>query len=210
MISSIDSMNSMTAMREMRQQMFSKIDTNSDGKHGADELSAMVANGPQGGPGVEDILTQFDTDGDGALSESEFNAAQSGPPGGMSGVTAMSTEDFISQLFSQADENEDGVIDEDELAQMAAMGPKDGPDAKDILSRLHTNGDGTINETEFTTAMNTVESILSSASGDESDASISDLMEMLGAALNAYQQASSTSYTSYTQASQTTGSSFYA
>jgi len=94
--------------------------------------------------------------------------------------------------------------------QMAAMGPKDGPDAKDILSRLHTNGDGTINETEFTTAMNTVESILSSASGDESDASISDLMEMLGAALNAYQQASSTSYTSYTQASQTTGSSFYA
>ncbi len=149
MISSISSMNSMTSMMQMRQQMFSRIDTNGDGKHDADELSAMVANGSQGGPGVEDILAEFDTDGDGSISESEFNAAQPGPPGAMSGANAMSTEDLIAQMFTQADENEDGVINEDELSQIVAMGPEDGPGAEKLLSQLDTNDDGTISETEF-------------------------------------------------------------
>jgi Ca2+-binding EF-hand superfamily protein len=149
MISSISNMNSMTSMMQMRQQMFSRIDTNGDGKHDADELSAMVANGSQGGPGVEDILAEFDTDGDGSISESEFNAAQPGPPGAMSGANAMSTEDLIAQMFTQADENEDGVINEDELSQIVAMGPEDGPGAEKLLSQLDTNDDGTISETEF-------------------------------------------------------------
>lgn len=255
MISSISSMNSMTSMMQMRQQMFSKIDTNGDGKHDADELSAMVANGPQGGPGVEDILAQFDTDGDGSISESEFNTAPQGPPGGPSGAGAMSTEDLVAQMFAQADENEDGVIDEDELAQIAAMGPEDGPSAEELLSRLDTDGDGTISETEFAegpwaeqhvqgpppppppeegngigsifsqldtdgdgtisedefdTAMASVESFFSSISTSDNDTSVSDLMGLLGAALNAYQQASGTSYASSVQASQGTGSSLYA
>jgi len=149
MMSSISNMNSMTSMIQMRQQMFSKIDTNGDGKHDADELSAMVANGPQGGPGSEDILTQFDTDGDGSISECEFNAAQPRPPGAMQGMSGMSTEDLISQMFSQADENEDGVIDEHELSQIVAMGPENGPGAEELLSQLDTDGDGTISEAEF-------------------------------------------------------------
>jgi len=248
-------MNSMTSMMQMRQQMFSKIDTNGDGKHDADELSAMVANGPQGGPGVEDILAQFDTDGDGSISESEFNTAQPGSPGAMSGANTMSTEDLISQMFGQADGNEDGVIDEDELARIAAMGPEDGPGAEEILSQLDTDGDGTISETEFAegpwanqqvqgpppppppeegsktesifsqldtdgdgtisedefdTAMNSIESFFSSISTSDSDRSVSDLMGLLGAALNAYQQAGGTSYAGSAEASQGTGSSLYA
>ncbi len=256
MISSISSMNSMTSMIQMRQQMFSKIDTNGDGKHDADELSAMVANGPQGGPSAEDILAQFDADGDGAISESEFNTAQPGPPGGLSGAGAMSTEDLIAQMFAQADENEDGVIDEDELAQIAAMGPEGGPSAEELLSQLDTDGDGTISETEFAegpwanqhvqgppppppppeegaetesifsqldtdgdgtisesefdTAMNSIETFFSSISTGDNDKSVSDIMGLLGAALNAYQQASSTSYASSVQASQGAGSSLYA
>jgi len=257
MISSISSMNSMSSMLQMRQQMFSKIDTNGDGKHDADELAAMVANGPQGGPSVEDILASADTDGDGSISESEFNNAQQAPPGGMSGAGAMSTEDFLSQLFSQADENEDGVIDEDELAQIVAMGPKDGPSADELLSQLDADGDGSISETEFSegpwanqqvqgppppppraedgsetesifsqldadgdgaitetefdSAMSSIDSVLSSLSGDSGDdTSVNDLMEMLSAALNAYQQANSTSHASYAQASQGTRSSLYA
>lgn len=259
MISSISSGSNMTSMIQMRQQMFSKIDTNGDGKHDADELSAMAANGPQDGPSAEDILTQFDTDGDGSISESEFNAADPGSSGAMSGAGAMSTEDFISQMFSKIDENEDGTIDEDELAQMVAMGPEDGPSTEELLSQLDTDGDGAISETEFSegaqanqqvmgppppppppqeasetsetetifsqldtdgdgtisesefdTAMSSIESVLSSASNEESDDSASDVMEMLSAALNAYQQANSASNSSYMQASQGSASSLYA
>lgn len=255
MISSISSMNSMTSMMQMRQQMFSKIDTNGDGKHDADELSAMVANDPQGGPGVEDILARFDTDGDGSVSESEFSSAYKGPAGAMPpGMSAMSTEDLIAQMFSEADENGDGVIDETELAQMAAKGPGDGPGAEELMSRLDTDGDGAISETEFAegpwankqvqgppppppqegnetgsifsrldtdgdgtiseaefeTAMNSIESFFSSISTGDSDRSVSDLMGLLGAALNAYQQASGTSHDTSVQASRATGSSLYA
>lgn len=262
MISSISSSSNMTSMIQMRQQMFSKIDTNGDGKHDAEELGAMVANGPQGGPGAEEIITQFDTDGDGSISETEFNAADPGSSGATSGPRAMSTEDFISQMFSKMDENEDGTIDEDELAQMVAMGPENGPSTEELLSQLDTDGDGAISETEFSegapanqqvmgpppppppaqdtsetetetetetifsqldtdgdgtisesefdTAMNSIDTILSSASDEESDSSVSDVMEMLSAALNAYQQANSASYSSYTQASQGSGSSLYA
>jgi Ca2+-binding EF-hand superfamily protein len=255
MVSSISSMNSMTSMMQMRQQMFSKIDTNGDGKHDAEELSAMATNGPQGGPSAEDILAQFDTDGDGAISESEFNAVQPGSSGAMPGMNAMSTEDLISQMFAQADENEDGVIDEDELAQIVAMGPEGGPGAEELLSQLDTDGDGAISETEFAegpwanqqvqgpppppppekgeetgsifsqldtngdgtisedeldSAMNSIESFFSSISTEDSDKSVSDLMGLLGTALNAYQQAGGFSYDSSAQASQSTGSSLYA
>ncbi len=258
MISSISSGSNLTSMIQMRQQMFSKIDTNGDGKHDADELSAMAANGPQDGPSAEDILTQFDTDGDGSISESEFNAADPGSSGAMSGAGVMSTEDFISQMFSKIDENEDGTIDEDELAQMVAMGPEDSPSTEELLSQLDTDGDGTISETEFDegaqanqqvmgpppppppqeaseteetesifsqldtdgdgtisetefdTAMNSIDTILSSESSEEGDDSVSDVMEMLSAALNAYQQANNASYSSYMQASQDSGSSLYA
>ncbi|MBP7528992.1 MAG: EF-hand domain-containing protein [Syntrophorhabdaceae bacterium] len=150
MISSISSMNSsLTSMVQMRQQMFSKIDTNGDGKHDADELAQIVANGPQGGPGVEDILTQFDTDGDGSISESEFSAADPGASASMGGAGAMSTADFIKEMFGQMDENEDGTIDADELEQMAAMGPKGGPGAEELLAELDANGDGSVSEAEF-------------------------------------------------------------
>jgi len=150
MISSISSMNSgLTSMVQMRQQMFNKIDTNGDGKHDADELAQMAANVPHGGPGVEDILGQFDTDGDGSISESEFNAAGPGGSAPMGGARAMSTADFIKEMFGQIDENEDGTIDTDELEQMAAMGPQGGPTAEELLAALDTDGDGSVSEAEF-------------------------------------------------------------
>jgi Ca2+-binding EF-hand superfamily protein len=155
MISSIGSSNSMYSMTQMRQQMFSKIDTNGDGKHDKTELAAMVANGPTGAPSVDDILGSFDTDGDGAISESEFNAGQEqnqargagGPPPPPMGN--MSSTDFIKQLFSDSDTDEDGVLSADELSSMVTNGPAGGPSADELLSKLDTDGDGSINESEF-------------------------------------------------------------
>jgi Ca2+-binding EF-hand superfamily protein len=141
-------------MTQMRQQMFSKIDTNGEDKHDKTELAAMVANGPTGAPSVDDILSTFDTDGDGAISESEFNAGQDqnraqgagGPPPPMGN---MSSTDFIKQLFSDSDTDEDGVLSADELSSMVANGPQGGPRADELLSKLDTDGDGSISESEF-------------------------------------------------------------
>jgi Ca2+-binding EF-hand superfamily protein len=160
MISSISGLGSLNQsyMVLMRQQMFTKIDSNGDGKHDKDELAAMVANGPKGAPGVDDILSKFDTDRDGAISENEFEAAappeqqMQGPPrmmGGMGGMGGMSSADFLEQMFSSTDTNGDGVHDEEELAAMAANGPKGAPGVHEILEKFDTDGDGVISGAEF-------------------------------------------------------------
>jgi len=139
-----------------KQQMFSSIDTNSDGKLDTDELTQMVSMGPKGGPGVEELLNSSDTDGDGYVSESEFEAAAKNapqmqgppPPPPMGGAGNMSSADFV-EMFNQLDTNGDGTIDADELSQMVAMGPEDGPGEEELLNQLDTDGDGTISESEF-------------------------------------------------------------
>lgn len=64
------------------EEMFSSIDSNSDGNIDQTELSAMLDQTPKNrganqGPSVDDILGRDDTDGDGQISESEFSAAMS-------------------------------------------------------------------------------------------------------------------------------------
>jgi Ca2+-binding EF-hand superfamily protein len=159
MISSISGLSSLTQsyMAQMRQQMFSKIDTNGDGKHDKDELAKMVANGPKGGPSVDDILSRFDTDGDGAISEGEFEAA--GPPNQqmqgagfppmMGGMGGMSSADFLEQMFSNADADGDGKISTEEMSTMVSNAPAGGPTVKEIFDKLDTNEDGYISKAEF-------------------------------------------------------------
>lgn len=157
MISSISGLggSNQSYMAQMRQQMFSRIDSNGDGKHDKDELVAMVAKGPQGAPSVDDILSKFDTDGDGTISESEFEAAappeqkMKGPPPMMGGMGGMATADFLEQMFSSIDTNGDGVHDKDELAAMVANGPEGAPGVDEILERFDTDGDGAISKAEF-------------------------------------------------------------
>lgn len=105
MIASIGGSSSLSqvSMAEMRQRMFSKIDTNSDGKHDKDELAQMVAQGPQGGPSVNDILSKFDTDGDGSISESEFSA---GPEKGQQAQQTGDAEDKLLETLLEALEKE--------------------------------------------------------------------------------------------------------
>jgi Ca2+-binding EF-hand superfamily protein len=217
-------------MTQMREQMFSKVDKNGDGKHDADELAEMVANGPANGPSVDDILSKFDTDGDGAVSETEFEAA--GPPDRqMQGMGGMSSADFLERLFSDADTNADGVISEDEMSTVAANGPANGPSVDDILSKFDTDGDGAVSETEFEAGTpqgngpvqsgnlenRLVQSLLetlnsrdtTSTTGSTEDGSASGLVEMLTSSLNAYMEASGSSFSQY-DAQSLLGSSLYA
>jgi Ca2+-binding EF-hand superfamily protein len=66
-----------TSSADFLKQMFNQIDTDGDGKHSKEEISAMAANGPKGGPSVDEIFSKADTDKDGYISQSEFEAVQS-------------------------------------------------------------------------------------------------------------------------------------
>lgn len=154
MISSISSSMTtyQTSLSQMRQSMFDKIDTNGDGKHDADELAAMTANGPSGAPTADEILSSFDTDGDGAISESEYNAAQDAQSATSTSpqqAAGISSEDFIKQLFSESDTDGDGVLSEEEISAMAAKGPEGGLSAEELMTKLDTDEDGTVSESEF-------------------------------------------------------------
>lgn len=159
MIGSVGTTNSVSQfqMAEMRQRMFSKIDTNGDGKHDKDELAAMAANGTQGGLSVDEILGKYDTDGDGSISEAEFQEGTGAEPAGPPplpplATNSTSTADFIQQLFKKNDTDSDGEVDADELAQMVANGPEGGPSAEALLSELDSDGNGSISQTEFEAA----------------------------------------------------------
>jgi Ca2+-binding EF-hand superfamily protein len=156
MISSIGSSTNtyQTQMAQMRQNMFNRIDTNGDGKHDKDELAAMVANGPSGGPSADEIISAFDTDGDGAISESEFNTVQDQQTQGAGGpppppMGNISSEEFAKQLFANSDTDGDGLLSADELSAMAAKGPEGGASAEELMTKLDTDGDGSVSESEF-------------------------------------------------------------
>jgi len=155
MISAISGSNSLTQsyMAQMRQQMFNKIDTNGDGKHSKEEISAMAANGPKGGPSVDEIFSRADTDGDGYISQTEFEADS--PPdqqmqgSGFGGMASVSSADFLQQMFNKIDTDGDGKHSKEEISAMAANGPKGGPSVDEIFSRADTDGDGYISQAEF-------------------------------------------------------------
>jgi Ca2+-binding EF-hand superfamily protein len=161
MVSSVSNSNvfDQIARAEMRQRMFNNADANGDGKISKDEMAKVVANKPQGGPSVDDIMSKLDTDGDGSISQSEFAAGdkakgqmQGGPPPMMAGMGNMSSADFVKQLLSDADTNSDGTISKDELTQVMANAPQGGASVDGIMSALDTNGDGVISESELLAA----------------------------------------------------------
>lgn len=190
MIGSISSSNVLNQMAEMRQRMFSKIDTNGDGKHDKDELAAMVANGPNGGPSVDEIISQFDTDGDGAISQAEFEAqGPMGPPPG------------VDDMFSALDADGDGSISKTEFDAMFSQGTgtssvKATDQAEDFIqSLLDSVSNQTASATSSSESQNTTSSVT--------------IAQMLSAALKTYIQLSSASFND-TSSQGALGSALYA
>lgn len=241
MISSISGFSSLTQCyrTQMQQQMFNKIDTNSDGTLSKDEISQMAANGPQRGPSADDIFSKSDTNGDGTISLSEFKAASPPPPpmgGGMGGMGATSSADFLQKMFGAIDTNSDGTLSKDEISQFVANGSQSGISADDIFSSLDTNGDGTISKTEFTAAAdqgsssaqgsNSTDSLIklllealkeaektnSSTATNESQKnnSVASMAQMLSDALTAYLQSSTNGFSQGDAAQSLLGSTLYA
>lgn len=109
------------------QEMFTRLDTDSDGKVTLEEMQAMPAppgggehgagqagQAGQAGPSAEEMFSEFDTDGDGVVSFAEFEARRppEPPQGGAPGSASGSGMD-LAALFAQE-------LDEDTTARSLA------------------------------------------------------------------------------------------
>jgi Ca2+-binding EF-hand superfamily protein len=106
-------------------QLFSKMDSNSDGKIDADE--------------TESILQKLSAKMEAAFSNADGAGKMQPPPG---------PPPSPDEMFSMADTDGSGGIDETEFANITKNGDGKGPQFSDI----DTNGDGIIDATENTEA----------------------------------------------------------
>lgn len=153
MVSGISSSSSFStaSLSEMRQKMFNKIDTNSDGSIDKAEMSSFLQQSTTQNTSslVDKIFSKQDTDQNGLISQIESNSAmeklgQEMKEGG--GISAMSgMPPSPDKVFDTADTNKDGFVSKDELA--AVMGQNEGNIDK-LFSKVDTNGDGLISRTE--------------------------------------------------------------
>lgn len=152
------------------EEMFDEVDT--DGSGGLDQtefstLAAKISEATGEEVDIEDIFETYDEDGDGVLNEEETQAAMEanrpeGPPpggmmGGMGGPGMMGgPPPDLSQLISDADEDEDGSLDETEaqtLADMISEVSGEEVDAEELIAAYDEDGDGLLSEEEALTAL---------------------------------------------------------
>ncbi|SEM49204.1 Ca2+-binding protein, EF-hand superfamily [Syntrophus gentianae] len=151
MVSGISS--SSNSISEMWQQMFSKIDTDSDGSINNSEVSAIFDENSS--DLASDLFSSLDTDQDSLISSMEFNSGlaqlnqeRKQGMGGMEGTPSMgaaSAPPPPDQVFETADADEDGVVTEDELASVIGS---DGTDIESLFEQIDTDGDGSITQSE--------------------------------------------------------------
>ena len=104
-------MPSLQDMKQMREQMFSKADSNGDGGLDIDEFKAMGKNLPAGksdqanNDKAADVFAKIDADGDGKITQSEMEAAKpkGPPPGPPPGALLKIQEDAGSSSSSLTD-----------------------------------------------------------------------------------------------------------
>lgn len=147
------------SIARMRQNFFSKLDTDSSGSIDKTEIGAMVK---EGGASADEIFGNMDTDEDGLVSQAEFEAdtakfeeqmrtAFMSGAGGSQRTSSSVIGQNLDSLFNAIDTSGDGSIDETELLSILDTSEED---SGSIFSDFDTDGDGVIGKAEFGIQMN--------------------------------------------------------
>lgn len=137
---------SSTTAKSRSDEMFARMDTNSDGKIDATEFEASRPSSPNGDT-VElsdDLFAKIDTDGDGYMSKAENEA--------FSAKMEEAMKNRSDEMFAKMDTNGDGTVDATEFETFISQAPKQADNEKsseDMFAEIDTNGDGSISKTEF-------------------------------------------------------------
>ncbi|GEO82093.1 EF-hand domain-containing protein [Pararhodospirillum oryzae] len=137
----------MAANSLTRAQRFQSADTDGSGGLSLEEMKADRQNMPGGnnGPSVEDVFSQMDTDGNGEVSQEEMEAFQPPPPPPMDSDTA--------SALLQAQEGGAGMMS-----------------VEDMFASMDSDGDGSLTEEEFTSAVTGASTAGGSGSVSSADA----------------------------------------
>jgi len=135
------------------EEMFSAIDTNSDGSIDKTEFEAFDAEMSEktGRPGkAEEMFSMIDTDGDGKITREEDTAFHSQMKDRMDLAGLMRPPDQ-EDMFSKIDTNADGSVDKAEfktfVEQMNQESGRTG-NAEEMFSKIDTDGDEKISSEE--------------------------------------------------------------
>ena len=142
MVSGISSSGS-SSMYELRQQMFSRIDTNEDGSIDKSEMTSFV--GEDSSTLVDELFSSRDTNQDGLISMLESDSGLAKMDQQMKGGGMSAPPPPPDQVFDTADADGDGYVTEDELS--AVLGDAGG-NISELFSQVDTDGDGLISEAE--------------------------------------------------------------
>ena len=150
-------------------EMFSSLDSNSDGSLTVDELTAG------GVPDAEKIFSEIDSNGDGMITLAESDAfdqkMKANDSQSMAAGPPPPPPKNSEEMFTSLDSNSDGSLTVDELTAGGV------PDAEKIFSEIDSNGDGMITMAEsdaFDQKMKANDSQVSSTD-DSSSANLSSL-----------------------------------
>lgn len=175
-ISGISGANSawstMSASRNKRppspEEMFAKVDTDSDGSVSKAELQGLLEDiskktGVSSGSSTDELFSKMDSNSDGSLSQDELGEGMKSvmppPPSTMDFAQSRSAGSSSDDLFTKVDSNGDGSISTEEMASLRELMDKMASSKDDavtatsgddeLFSQLDTDGNGSLSKTEF-------------------------------------------------------------
>ena len=170
MINSISSMGNymggmnIQAMQHRRDDLFTKIDTNSDGGLDKTEFSALakrLSGDTENSINVDTVYSTYDKNGDGSLSKDELDSFMKDnaphPPDMSGGINGMTMRRHEDDLFAKIDSDSDGGLSKAEFSAFAeklSEDTGDSIDANTVYSTYDKNGDGSLSKEELDSFMN--------------------------------------------------------
>ena len=139
--------------QQFQKELLAKLDTNTDGSVGQDELKSALSQKSDDGllVSLSKNFSNLDSDNSGSLSSEEMAAMAPPPPPDKSTDQAQNTE-LADAVISALDANGDGAISSDELSNgLTSAGSS--ADSSQMFSALDKNQDGTVSKDELAASL---------------------------------------------------------
>lgn len=139
--------------QQFQKELLAKLDTNTDGSVGQDELKSALSQKSNDGllVSLSKNFSNLDSDNSGSLSSEEMAAMAPPPPPDKSTDQAPNTE-LADAVISALDADGNGTISSDELSNgLTSAGSS--ADSNQIFSALDKNQDGTVSKDELAASL---------------------------------------------------------
>jgi len=139
--------------QQFQKELLAKLDTNTDGSVGQDELKSALSQKSDDGllVSLSKNFSNLDSDNSGSLSSEEMAAMAPPPPPDKSTDQAPNTE-LADAVINALDADGNGTISSDELSNgLTSAGSS--ADSSQIFSALDKNQDGTVSKDELAASL---------------------------------------------------------